>query len=290
MSDTPDKTGSPQIGPKEFGLLAELRRSGRTTLVLPNDRDLVAAFSTRPLRLLSQMAGKGLLYRVRRGHYLVLGPGAGRGEDEVPRFALLDAALTSSRYAISFLSALAYHGLTDHEPYDVTLLVDLPRGTTAPRRIADVPVRVRVERRDARWFGVRTAEDRYGTFRIVDPDRALIDSIDRPAFAGGPETVVRSLSRGLLTGTLRVPRLVRYSNRHSIRVARRLGYLLEALDAGEPEDLQPLRERSRQSRRSDKLFGIDADVEDLDRISPWRLRSEVPIGVIRAWAAYEEAA
>jgi predicted transcriptional regulator of viral defense system len=279
-----------RVGPQEFGLLAQLRRLGKSTLVLPDDRDLVAAFSTRPSRLLSRMAAKGLLRRVSRGHYLVLGPGAGRAEDEVPRLAVLAAALASSRYAISFLSALTYYGLTDHESYDVTLLLDLGRGATAPRRIAGVPVRVRVERRDWRWFGVRTAEDRFGTFRITDPERAIIDSVDRPTFAAGPETVVRSLSRGLLNGTLRVSRLVRYSERHSVRVARRVGYLLETLDVAGVEQLQPLRDRSKQSRRTDRLFGVAADADDVDRISAWRLETEVPTSVIRAWAAYEEAA
>lgn len=283
------KSGMPTLGRYEFALLADLRRAGKTTLALPEDRAVVSRHSTRPLRLLSQMAHKGLLRRVQKGRYVVLGPGAGALRDEVSFFAIVDAAFPSTRYAVSLLSALAYYGLTDHEPYEVTILADLPQGATPPREVGDVPIRVRTERRDGRWFGVRTQEDGFGSFRIADPERAIIDSLDRPELAGGPETVVRALARGLLKGTLRVPRLVRYAERHSVRVARRAGFLLELLEAAEPAQLQPLRERAKQTRRVDSLFGLDEDTKDFEKNAAWRLRTEVPAAVIRAWAAYEEA-
>jgi predicted transcriptional regulator of viral defense system len=277
-----------RLGPREFALLAALRHAGKTTLVLPKDREFVQQHSKRPLRLLSQMANKGLLRRVQRGRYVVLGPGAGSLREELPAFSILDAAFAPRRYAISFLSALAFHGLTDHEPFEVTLLVDLPKGGTAPREIAGVPIRVRAERRDRRWFGIRTNDDNYGAYRIADPERAIVDSVDRPELAGGPEIVVRALSRGVLNGTLRVPRLVRYADRHSIRLARRIGYLLDTLDAASPEQLQVLRARAKQSRRSDSLFGVDADADRVEKNSVWRLETEIPTVIVRSWAAYEE--
>jgi predicted transcriptional regulator of viral defense system len=289
MSGT-KKPHMPALGRNEFALLADLRRAGKSTLALPEDRAVIERHSARPLRLLSQMTNKGLLQRVQKGRYVVLGPGAGPLRDEVPAFAIVDAAFSSSRYAISFLSALAYHGLTDHEPYEVTMIADVPQGATPPREIAGVAVRVRAERRDTRWFGVRTEEDNFGSYRIADPERAIIDSLDRPELSGGPETVVRALARGLLNGTLRVSRLVRHADRHSVRLARRLGFLLELLAATEPAQLQPLRERAKQTRRVDSLFGLDDDDTDMEKSAAWRLRTEVPASVIRAWAAYEEAA
>jgi len=108
---------SNRLGPSELGLLTELRRAGKTTVAWPADRETVERHTKRPPRLLSQMAQKGLLSRVQRGHYVVLGPGAGSLREEVPPFSTLDAAFAETRYAITFLSALAYYDLTDHAPY-----------------------------------------------------------------------------------------------------------------------------------------------------------------------------
>ena len=275
-----------RLGPSELGLLTELRRAGKTTLAWPADRATVERHSKRPPRLLSQMAQKGLLRRVRRGHYVVLGPGAGSLREEVPSFSTLDAAFGDTRYAITFLSALAYHNLTDHAPYAVTLLADLPDGATPPRQIAGIPVRVRAERRDDRWFGVRRQEDFFGSFRIADPERAVIDSLAFPTFAGGPEVVVRALARGLANETLRTSRLVRHADRHSIRLARTTGYLLELLDVDD-ERVAPLESRAKQTRRYDTLFGLD-DGGEVEVSRRWWLKSALPETIIRAWAAYAE--
>lgn len=282
-----DRTGErKRLGPSEYALLSELRRAGKTTLTLPGDRPTVARYSSRPLRLLSQMTEKGILRRAQRGHYVVLGPGGGSLRDEVPTFSAIDAAFGETRYAITSLSALAYYELTDHDARAVTLIADLPEGATAPRQMAGIAVSVRTERRESRWFGIRRQENSFGTFRIADPERAVVDSLAFPASAGGPEIVVRALARGLENGTLRIPRLVRYASQHSIRLARTMGYLLELLGAGE-EVLAPLRARAKQTRRYDILFGLTDDAEP-EAVRSWMLKSDVPSSVIQAWGSYGE--
>jgi predicted transcriptional regulator of viral defense system len=288
MAAKTSERDSGRLGRSEYGLLTELRRTGKTTLALPHDRQTVERYSTRPLRLLSQMAQKGLLRRVQRGHYVVLGPGGGSLREEVPTFSTLDAAFGDTRYAITFLSALAYYDLTDHTPYAVTLIADLPEGATPPRQIAGIPVRARAERRDDRWFGVRRQEDGFGSFCIADPERAILDSLASPAFAGGPEVAVRALARGLRDDTLRIARLVRYGSDHSIRLARTTGFLLELLGVADDERLAPLKTRAKQTRRYDKLFGLDDDEAELEVSAAWWLQSAIPASVIRAWAAYNE--
>ncbi len=281
-----DSRGALRLGESEYGLLADLRREGKRTLALPEDRPIVDRHSTRPTRLLSQMARKGLLKRVRRGHYVVLGPGGG-ARHEVPAFVALDAALGKRRYAISFLSALAYHGLTDHEPHAITVIAEFPDNQTAPKKIAGFPVDVRVSRRSEDWFGIRWQEDALGAFRIADPERAVIDSIASPALAGGPEVVVRALARGLGDSTLRVTRLVRYAENHSTRVARALGYLLELLEVPQ-ERLAPLQSQAKKTRRYDLLFNLETAKAGMETSAEWRIRSAIPASTIRAWGTYQE--
>jgi predicted transcriptional regulator of viral defense system len=253
---------------------------------LPEDRAFVERLSKNPRLLLSRMAKKGLLHRVAHGRYIVAGPGAEDARFEVPAFVLLDSALAPQRYALSFLSALAHYGLTDHDPYELTILLGLRRGASPPTEVAGLPVRARVERRDDHWFGIRTEADGFGRYQIADPERAIIDSLDRPELSGGPETVVRALAGGLRDDRLRVVRLIRYGAAHSIRVARRLGFLLETIGVAD-ERLSVLQERSQRSRRSDSLFGTDA--EEVEWSARWRVQLDVPPELIEAWAAYEES-
>src|SRR5258708_3381712 len=120
------------VAPQEFDLLRELRRQGKRTIQLPGDRELVARHSRQPNKLLSKMAAKGLRRRIRRGRYLVVGPGGGSLTQEAAPFARIDAAVSPRRYAISFLSALSHYGLTDHEPFEVTLLLDEREWSSPP--------------------------------------------------------------------------------------------------------------------------------------------------------------
>jgi predicted transcriptional regulator of viral defense system len=275
----------PTVAPQEFALLAELRQMGKRTISLPDDKELVSRHSARPARLLSRMAKKGLLRRIRRGRYFVVGPGGGDLHREADPLTLVDAALAPRRYAVSFLSALERYGLTEHEAFEVTLILDERPNTSAPTELANVPVRVRVERREDRWFGVRSdIEDR---FRIADPERAIVDSVDRPDLAGGPENVVRALARGINNGLLRLSRLVRYASRHSVRVSKRIGFLLEALGLAADDELAPLLARARSTRNYDSLFGLE-DHGGGKNYGKWRIVSEIPMEMLRSWALYED--
>ena len=282
----------PTVAPKEFDLLRDLNRQRKRTVQLPGDAELVARHTKNPKLLLSRMAAKGLLRRIQRGRYLVVGPGGGTLLEEASPYAIIDGALSPRRYAVSFLSALSYYGLSDHEPFDVTLLLDERRDASPPTELAGISVRARVDRRDDRWFGIRIAETRGGSFQIADPERAIIDSLDRPSLGGGPETVVRALARGLRSGELRLSRLRRHALRHSVRVARRLGYLLELLDAASEGDLAQLATAAKRSHRTDTLFGLsgERDDDDVPRDSRWCLRIDIPPEMISGWAAYEAVA
>lgn len=279
----------PTVAPQEFALLAELHRTGRRTLSLPADRQLVERHSAQPAKLLHRMSTKGLLRQVGRGRYLVVGPGGRDLRQEAEPFALLDAALAPRRYAISFLSALSHYGLTDHEIEELTILLDSPRGKSAPTAIAKMAVRAVVVRRDDRWFGIRTEQDGGGRYRIADPERALIDSLDRPELAGGAEVIVRALARGLRNDTLRLARLLRYAEQHSARLARRLGFLLQITELATDEQLAGLRARARSSRKYDSLFGGQEDEKSGQTDPRWRLHLDVPPELARGWALYEDA-
>jgi predicted transcriptional regulator of viral defense system len=278
------------VAPQEFALLAELHRAGRRTVTLPDDRPLVERHSAQPLKLLHRMSRKGLLRQVGRGRYLVVGPGGREARQEAEPFALLDAALAPRRYAISFLSALSHYGLTDHESEELTILIDSPRGKSAPTAIAKMAVRAVVVRRDDRWFGIRIDQDIGGRYRIADPERALIDSLDRPELAGGPEVVVRALARGLRNDTLRLARLLGYAEQHSGRLARRVGFLLQITELATDEQLAGLLIRARATRKYDSLFGIASDGKPGQTDTGWRLHLDVPAALVCGWAMYEKAA
>lgn len=275
------------VAPQEFSLLSALSERQQRVIAAADDADLLASITSNPGQLLRTMADKGLLHRVARGRYVAVGPGGGDAGAQVPPFVLIDAAL-ERRYAISFLSALSRYGLTDHEPYKVTVLIDWRENSSPPSTIGGVEVETRVERRDGRWFGIRTESTHGGTYRIVDPERALIDSLDRPDLAGGPEVVTRALAAGLTNDDLRLSRLIRYATTHSGRVAKRLGFLLETLNLADEEAWEPLLRRAQRTRRYDALFDLE-NSEDAPNAGKWRLRVEIPSELLRGWALYEHA-
>ena len=277
------------VAPQEFELLADLKREGQTTIVLSRDRALVKRHSSRPNKFLHDMAKKGLLRHLAHGRYLVVGPGGDKVSllRDRPALALLDSGLAPRRYMVTFLSALAYYGLTDHEPHVITLLIDEPNNVSPPDTVAGLAVKAKISRTN--WFGVRSEEDGAGGLvRIADPERAILDSLNFPDFAGGPEIVVRALARGILNKQLRIKRLIRYADQFGGRVARRTGFLLELLGAADDDELESLRASARKSGRYDPLFGLDDLSDDAaERDSTWRLILDVPSEIVRAWASYE---
>lgn len=199
--------------------------------------------------LLKSLADAGWITRLRRGLYA--GTGRLPGGVDVPPFVIATSLVTPS--AISHLSALAFHDLTDQVPLVIT--ASTPRKVVTPtmrhgareegsRHVWRVDgVECRFVTVIARRFelGLETVwlEERFAV-RVTDRERTILDLFAMPRIFGGINEGLSVLERS--RGDIDFEKLVDYAVRFgSIAVGKRLGWALQEAGA-KPEALTPLLE------------------------------------------------
>ncbi len=232
-----------------------------------------------------------------RGVYEVTAPYVGSGlVDEYEMLMEVNPYGT-----VAYLSAMAYHGLTDDLPKGTTVIVPLempemlPPGTMVedwegvprpigrrPAHLLDRPVRwVRI--RAERYFGMAEYHRQGYPVRITDRERTLLDGLLEPDLCGGLQHVLRALvhARDLLDLDL----LTYYTERFGIAVLRqRVGYVLDELGLAHPT----VEGWRRQAHRggSSKLLGSApySQGEAAAYSTAWNLALNAPVTVLREGA------
>ncbi|MDQ6907259.1 MAG: hypothetical protein M3176_10550, partial [Chloroflexota bacterium] len=197
--------------------------------------------------------------------------------------------------ALSHLSALVFHGLTDDLPKVITTFVPtdgigdmLPPGTNIddwegltlirgrrPSHILGQPVRW-TGTKLARYFGIHEYRPRGYPVRVTSPERTLLDGLVQPVISGGLTNVLKAWVAA--RDTLDVQLLTVYVDRFDIKVLRqRAGFILEELELAHP---QLARWQAHASR------GGSSKLSASEPYSPtfnerWNLSINVPTNVLR---------
>jgi predicted transcriptional regulator of viral defense system len=243
--------------------------------------------------LFRQMRRRGEIKPIRgfRHFYEVTVPYARTGpieEDEV----LMEAHPYA---ALSHLSALVFHGLTDELSKGITAMVPadgrgdlLPLGTEPrdwegvplvqgrmPERVLGRPVtwnQVKPER----FFGLGLYQPHRYLVRVTTPERTLLDGLHAPQLTGGIENVLRAWERA--RNTLDLDVLVHYVDRFGIVVLRqRTGFILEELALFHPrlEEWQAMAHRGGSSRL------VASAPYSSDYSERWNISLNAPISALR---------
>ncbi len=198
-----------------------------------DSRDFQRLFRLAPARansVLRRMVSRGLLRRLRRGRYVVSGPGDAR---VISNPLFLGTRAVAPSY-VSFLSALHLRGWTEQVPREVTLATTR-RSTVVwfdAFRFRAVQVAPR------RFFGYEEMRQDGLRFPVADPEKAIVDSLWWPQAVGAFDRVEDAFRNAL--PELRLSRLARYARAMGSRVLQlRLGFLCE--EAGCPLPGFPLR-------------------------------------------------
>jgi predicted transcriptional regulator of viral defense system len=240
-------------------------------------RVLGSVFSRRDLErekladraALERLVRSGYVRTVRRGVYEIV---------EQPRvviaheFVLALGQLPSSEDPyISWRSALSHWGLTEQLSKVIYVAVRRPR--PAPKLGDGGRIELVVQRESCR-YGTTEIVVSGTPVKITTPEKAVLDSLDRPDLSGGLEEVVRALTSRT---SLDYDRLVGFALRHpSETLARRLGYLMHSLSLGDPE---PLRVRVKRAKRPVRL---DLDEPTVAGYDPgWRIIDNVGVEALR---------
>jgi len=154
--------------------------------------------------VLSRLARKGWLQRLRRGAYVVVPLGAGTDTPAVAAAWPIAAELFGPCF-ISGWSAAEHWGLTD-QIFNVVALV-----TTRPQRARDqhhggIRFRVRTLPPE-KLFGTTAVWFGSARVQVADPHRTLIDILDAPDFGGGGRHVL-DIAKSYWSGSLCEPKTV----------------------------------------------------------------------------------
>ena len=213
---------------------------------------------------LGELTGDGFLRRIARGIYVITpNPNQPPVVDD-----FLIASLLIKPSAIAYWSALNYYGLTEQIPG--TTFIQTPRkgGYSGEISIGGRRFRV-VTVRPHKFFGLDTIKIDGRNVSITDPEKTLIDCLDKPQHCGGIIEVMKALRNG----TFDRETLLKYAERmRNTAVLKRLGFLSEKLGLGLEEEIKipekskgsfPLLDPTMPSKgRFDRKWGLRVNVPD----------------------------
>jgi predicted transcriptional regulator of viral defense system len=212
----------------ESKVVLDLEWRGQKAVTLDQIQAALSCSNSYARFIAHRLALKGWLERLRPGLYYLVP--AERGRDGVADTNPLAAgSILVSPYFFSFGTACTHHGLTDQvfsEVYLVTRARRRPR-LIRGKRYVFVPVT------EDRFFGASECKVLGATVQMATVERALVDALHRPRYAGGVGEVSgmvarasRRVSWNALLNSLR-----RFGES---ALVQRLGYLLELNRADVP--------------------------------------------------------
>lgn len=207
----------------EARVILSLEETGQEELSLDSLQRLGKVRRGFARKLAHDLVAKGWLQRIGRGRYL-LNPGT-YGPAAVPETDPLRVGSRLVRpYYFGYATAAELWGFL-LQPGRVYYLVTPTRTSL---RVAQ-PAQFRVTRvSPRRFFGFRTMERRGQSLSVSDPERTVLDGVDRPELSGGMAGAAQILARA--KRQLSWDRLGAYLRRFGNRsLALRVGFLAEAV-------------------------------------------------------------
>ena len=213
------------LGEAGSDLLTEMTRQGKRIF---NYADAVKAYgsSNRRLReLLSTLVKRGWLQRIEKGKYLILPLEAGR-QREWTEHEFIIASCLIEPYYVGFRSALNYFGYTEQISRTI-FIASTSRKLKSSMEISGVTYRF-VFMSNIKFFGYKEITIDGSQVNISEPEKTIVDCLDRVRYTGGVSEVAKALRYG--QNELDFTKMAEYSMRNGNKAAsQRLGYLIETL-------------------------------------------------------------
>jgi predicted transcriptional regulator of viral defense system len=256
------------LGPAEARVVLSFREQGRDVVEAGDIIGLLDSEQTGR-KVIRNLVRKGWLARLTGGRYMLLPPERGAenlGENNPLAVA---SAVVEDSY-VGWWSAASFHGFTTQKPATVFVAV---RRQTKARTIEGAEIRfVKVEPR--KFFGAKRYTVYGRSTNISDPEKTVIDCIDRPDLAGGGAELVRIVHTAMaeIDQTKLVDAAMQMK---STSLLQRLGWLTDLVGRPLVEELrQKVRDAIPKSARS--TFGA-------------RARRKGDIGYVADWGVFVHA-
>lgn len=185
-------------------------------------------------QFLDRLERKGWIRRIKRGRFAVIPLSS--GEARTPQLhEFLVAMELVSPAAIAYWSALNHHGMTEQIPRTVFVATNHHVQLNTKEALGVTFKIISVS--SQKFFGVVKDWVNEQPFSITDREKTIIDGLDLPKYVGGVGEIAKALKQAW--EELDEAKLREYAAKiGNSAVAKRLGYLMEALGLGDPEALR----------------------------------------------------
>jgi len=213
-----------KLSPEEARLVAKWEAEKRTTIRASDVQHALNCTLDYAYLLLHNLERKQWLERVQTGLYQFIPARYGYPERVPPVNAFIVGAAFVKPYYFSYYTSNSHYGFTTQMPFTlfIATTVKKPDVEWADNTFKFVTLSKR------KLFGYRLERVFDVEVNMADPEKSLVDSFDKPRYAGGIEQLVRISWRGL--PRVDEKKLVDYALKmgsHSL--VQRLGFIIDFL-------------------------------------------------------------
>lgn len=225
--------------------------------------------------LLSDMARRGLLMRIKRGLYYVI-PYEQDAKTFMPDWHLLAQYLVQdAKYYTGYYSALQIHNLTTQPSLKEQIVVS-KQIKPSIINIKGVPFQFIYHNKN-HFFGTQKIWiDNFNKITCSDLEKTIIDCLFKPDYAGGIVEIAKAIY--ISRDKIKFDTLLKYAVKfNSQAVIKRLGYILEMLNIETKiiEDLQKLKTNS--------VVLLDTELPKSGKIkTKWSIQQNIDLETIKS--------
>lgn len=258
----------------EAKVVLDLEWDNRSTVTLPELRDALGASQGYARKFAHGLVKKGWLERLRPGLFQLVP--ASRGREGVPDMnSFIAGSALVSPYFYSFGTACTHHGFTTQVFFEFWIACLEERRPVTIRGKRHTFVRIP----EQRFFGFEETSILRHPVQMATPERALLDALDRPQYAGGIGEVSRIAACAAYTISWEA--FFELAHRWgSSAVVQRLGYFIDLHRVDIPGSVRDallalVRPRSKIHLGSRRRWGTSGPLA-----RPWNVVENVPRAVL----------
>ncbi len=257
-----------RLGVREVDLLRALERQKLKIFTVFDTTRILNINPNNAYQLLHRLEWKNLIVRLKGGKYLLLSLGGYESED----LYTIASNLYWPSY-VSFWTALSYYKLTEQLPRTVYVITTVQRPAVL---FGDAKIRF-VKFTSRKFFGYGRIKNMF----IADKEKALLDSLLHPKYAGGIVEVFKATVNAW--AEIDHAKLYEYAKQMGSKaLLQRLGYFIEV---GRLEfDRYILKEMHKAIGKSYVKLDPDLQVGEVDLDSEWHLILNVSEKQLFAWS------
>lgn len=213
-----------QLSPEEARLVTKWEAEKKTTVRASDVQHALNCTLDYAYFLLHKLERKQWLERIRTGLYQFIPARYGYTERIPPVNAFIIGSAFVKPYYFSYYTSNSHYGFTTQMPF--TLFIATTKKKPDVEWVGTSFKFVTLSK--WKFFGYRREKVFDAEVNVADPEKSLIDSFDKPRYAGGMEQLVRIVWRGL--PKIDENRLVDYALRmKSNALVQRLGFVIDFL-------------------------------------------------------------